>query len=206
MQERVEESWRRNTAEVAERVDKHVAASGARLLVVAGDARSRSRLVDALGERAAGIAVQVERSGGSTGTEEHADAVAMAVDGVRAQDRRTALERFAELDGKPDGLAGQGLAPATAGFREHAVAAVFVDPDELAGSVLWVGDATELDTGGTDLQALGRQPAQVDAGAAVIRAATLTDAELWLVDDELRGEFGPLDDGIGVVLRHELAR
>jgi hypothetical protein len=49
-------------------------------------------------------------------------------------------------------------------------------------------------------------PAQVDAGAAVIRAAALTDAELWLVDDELRGELGALDDGIGVILRHELAR
>jgi hypothetical protein len=94
----------------------------------------------------------------------------MAVDGVRAQDRCAALERFAELDGKPDGLAAQGLATATAGFREHAIAALFVDPDEVAGSVLW------------------------------------RPRGLWLVDDELRGEFNPLDDGIGVVLRHELAR
>lgn len=172
---------------------------------MAGDARSRSRLIDALGARAAAIAVQVENSGG-TDTEEYADAVAMAVDGVRAQDRRAALERFAELDAKPDGLAAQGLAIATAGLRQHAVSALFVDPDEVAGSVLWAGDATELDTGGTELQALGRQPAQVDAGAAVIRAAALTDAELWLVDDELRAELEPLDDGVGVILRHELAR
>nr|WP_255413943.1 hypothetical protein [Pseudonocardia sp. MH-G8] len=41
--------------EVAERVDRHVSATGASVLVVAGDPRSRSRLVDALGEGVAAV-------------------------------------------------------------------------------------------------------------------------------------------------------
>src|SRR5439155_23025122 len=74
MQERVEESWRRNTARVAERVDRHVADSGASVLLVAGDGRTRSRLIDALGQRSAGIVVQLERGG--TGGDDLAAAVA----------------------------------------------------------------------------------------------------------------------------------
>ncbi|OLT00383.1 hypothetical protein BJF90_35495 [Pseudonocardia sp. CNS-004] len=76
MQERVEESWRRNTAQVAERVDRHVADAGASVLLVAGDPRARSRLIDALAERSASIAVQLE--GGATGGEDLAAAVAEA--------------------------------------------------------------------------------------------------------------------------------
>ncbi|HYH30845.1 MAG TPA: Vms1/Ankzf1 family peptidyl-tRNA hydrolase, partial [Pseudonocardia sp.] len=120
MQERVEESWRRNTAEVAERVDRQVAATGAAVLVVAGDPRSRSRLLDALADRSASVAVQVDHSTGASG-DDLAAAVAEALRDVVTDARRAVLERYDQAAGRPDGLAVQGIGPVLAAVRAEAV-------------------------------------------------------------------------------------
>jgi hypothetical protein len=66
MQHRVEETWRRNTAAVAQQIDALVSGTAARVVVIAGEAQPRSRLRDALGERAAGIG-PIRRSRPSAG-------------------------------------------------------------------------------------------------------------------------------------------
>ncbi|MCU1629698.1 MAG: hypothetical protein JWP64_4647 [Pseudonocardia sp.] len=203
MQERVEESWRRNTAQVAERVDEHVHRTGARLLVIAGETRSRSRLVDALSERSAGIAVEVEHSAGSSVDELH-DVVDRAVEDLRHRDRQAALERYRELEAKPDGLAAAGLRTAAAAFREQACDTVVVDPEVLRGARLWAAGPTEVAITRDELTGLGLEPVEVDAGSALVRAAACSGAELVVLDEALRGENPPVGDGVGVVLRHAL--
>ena len=63
MQHTVENTWRSNVAALAEQVDAEVRRTGARVLVLAGDGQSRELLRDALAERSASIAVDVEHSG-----------------------------------------------------------------------------------------------------------------------------------------------
>lgn len=206
MQERVEETWRRNTAEVAARVDTCVAATGARLLVLAGDARSRARLRDALPQRSASIAVEVEHSGGADPAD-LADTVAEAAEGVSGATRQAALDRFAAADGRAEGLAVEGIPDVAAALRERAVETLIVDPGRTSGEVrLWSGpDPTVLAAQREDLVAMGLDShGPFDAAAALLRAAVLTDADLVVVGegDELAG---PLLDGVGAVLRHPVA-
>ena len=208
MQERVEESWRRNTAEVAERVDREVAGTGAQVLVVAGDARSRSRLVDALGERSAAIAVQVEHTGGrSTDREDLAAAVAVAVEDVVTAERRAVVERYDQAVGRPDGLGVDGLARVLAAFRAEAVDTLLIDAPVPGSRPVWISDApSQIATSEEELQAEGVTPSgQAPADAALVRAAAATGAAFVVVGGERGGAAArPLADGVGALLRYPL--
>lgn len=202
MQERVEESWRRNTAAVAERVDAHVAAVGARVLVLAGDPPSRSRLRDALGEAAVAIAVDVDHSAGA----DHADLVAAieeAVSDVVSDDRRSAWDRYATASGRPDGLAVEGLAAVAAAFRAEAVDTVLLDGDVTRDATLWVSDVpTQVATSEQDLVVGDRPPSTAPADAALLRAAVASGAGLVPFDGPPGGRS--LSDGVGALLRYPL--
>jgi hypothetical protein len=206
MQERVEESWRRNAAEVAERVDRHVSATGASVLVVAGDPRSRSRLVDALGERSASVAVQIDHSGGASGDDLGA-AVAEALRDVVTQRRTAVLERYEQAAGRPDGLAVQGLGPVLAALRAEAVDTLLLDAGVTRDTTVWISDAPgQLAESAEDLRATGAEPtgdAAVDA--ALVRAAAGTGAAFVAIGGGRTGLVGrPLDDGVGALLRYPL--
>jgi hypothetical protein len=209
MQERVEESWRRNTAEVADRVDRHVAAAGAQVLVIAGDPRSRSRLLDALGERSAAIAVQVEHTGGRGGTD-RADLAAAAAEAVRdavTEVRRGVLERYDQAAGRPDGLAVQGLEPVLAAFRAEAVDTLLVDAAVPRDTEVWISEApSQLATSEADLQAAGAAPiGRARADAALLRAAAGTGAAFVPIggdQEDLAGRH--VADGVAALLRYPL--
>jgi hypothetical protein len=206
MQERVEESWRRNAAEVAERVDRHVSATGASVLVVAGDPRSRSRLVDALGERSASIAVQVDHSGGATG-DDLAAAVAEAVQDVATAHRTAQLERYDRAAGRPDGLAVQGVRDVLAALRAEAVDTLLLDAGVTRDTTVWISDAPgQVAEAPEDLRATGSEPTgEVPVDAALLRAAAGTGAGFVAVGGGRTGMVGhPLEDGVGALLRYPL--
>ncbi|TQM03127.1 Vms1/Ankzf1 family peptidyl-tRNA hydrolase [Pseudonocardia kunmingensis] len=206
MQERVEESWRRNTAEVAERVDRHVSATGASVLVVAGEPRSRSRLVDALGERSASIAVQVDHSGGATG-DDLAAAVAEAVQDVVTAHRRALLERYEQAAGRPDGLAVQGIRDVLAALRAEAVDTLLLDAGATRDTTVWISDApAQVAEAAEDLRATGSEPTgEVAVDAALLRAAAGTGAGFVAIGGGRTGLVGhPLEDGVGALLRYPL--
>jgi hypothetical protein len=209
MQERVEESWRRNTAEVAERVDRQVAGTAAQVLVVAGDPRNRSRLIDALGERSAAIAVQVEHTGGrSTDREDLAAAVAEAVQDVATAARHAVLERYDQAAGRPDGLGVDGLARVLAAFRAEAVDTLLIDAAVPRARPVWISDApSQIAMSEEELQAEGATSAgQAPADAALLRAAAATGAAFVVVGGgEGTGVAArPLADGVGALLRYPL--
>lgn len=201
MQERVEEVWRRNVAEVADRVDRLVASSGARLLVLAGETQSRSRLFDALTPRSAEIAVQVERTGGR---EVDLDALAAAVDEA-ARDTVTAeraalRERFEQAERRPDGLAVDGLSGVLAALRAEQVDTLLLDGAAARDMRVWIGAApSQVATDADELRALGAEPAaRVPADAALLRAAAGTGAAFVPLDGE------GVTDGVAALLRYPL--
>jgi hypothetical protein len=203
MQERVEESWRRNTAQVAERVDRLVADTGARVLLVAGDGRSRSRLVDALAERSASITVELERGG--TGADDLAAAVAEAVSDVATDARLAVLERYEKAAGRPDGLAVQGIGPVLAALRAEAVDTLLLDAGVQRDATVWISDApAQVARTPEDLRAIGTDPTgEVPVDAALLRAAAGTGAGFVPIGGGRTGLVGhPFDDGVGALLRY----
>lgn len=203
MQERVEESWRRNTADVARRVDDHVAAIGARLVVIAGDPRSRARLFDALGERAAAIAVQVERSGGAN-IDDLAAAAAEAARDVVTADRHTVLDRYDQVAGRPDGLAVDGVDRVLTALRTGAVDTLLVDgavPRDT--SVFFADEPTHVAVTADQLRALGSEPVgRTPVDGSLVRAAAASGAKLVPIGGGRTGLAGrPMADGVAALLR-----
>ncbi|MCE3552950.1 hypothetical protein LWC33_15985 [Pseudonocardia sp. RS11V-5] len=184
MQERVEETWRENTADVAARVDARVRASAARALVVLGDSQARSRLVDALPERSARIVAEVEHTGGAS-PDALPDTVAAAVEDVLDTERRGAWEHYRQLAGRPDGQAVTGLADVVAAVRAEAVDTLFLDPATLTDGEVWAGsEPTHLGVQREELEALNAGDARrVPAVPAVIRALACQGGQLVRLDD-----------------------
>lgn len=206
MQERVEESWRRNTADVAERVDRQVAASAARVLVIAGDARSRSRLRAALGEHAADIAVELDHSGGSGGGD-LAAAVAEAVLDVVTAERHAVLDRYDQAAGRADGLAVDGVDGVLAALRAEAVDTLLLDGGVERDTDVWISAVpTRLATAEEELRAIGVEPIdRVPVDAAMLRAAAASGAEFVPVGGGRTGLVGhPIADGVAALLRYPL--
>jgi hypothetical protein len=211
MQERVEESWRRNTAEVAARVDAHVSATAARLVVLAGDPRARSRLRDALSERAAGLAVDLEYSGtGPGGGAEDDDlraAVAEAARDAVTAERQALLDRLDQAAGRPDGLAVDGLDHVLAALRAEQVDTLLLDGGTERDTEVWIGEApSQLATDAEALRALGAEPvARAPVDAALIRAAAASGAAFQPLGGGRTGLVGrPVADGVAALLRYPL--
>jgi hypothetical protein len=203
MQERVEESWRRNTAQVAERVDRHVADAGASVLLVAGDPRARSRLIDALAERSASIAVQLE--GGATGGDDLAAAVAEALRDVVTSSRLAVIDRYEKAAGRGDGLAVQGVGPVLAALRAGAVDTLLLDAGVHRDGTAWIsGEPAQVADAPADLRAVGVEPTdEVPVDDAMLRAAAGSGAGFVPIGGGRTGLVGrPLDDGVGALLRY----
>jgi len=206
---KVEESWRRNVAELAERVDRHMSASGARLLVLAGDPRSRSRLLDALSARSAEVAVQVEQTGGASGGDlgDLAAAVDEATLDVVDADRHALLDRYAKAAGRPDGLAVDGLADVLAALRAEQVDTLLLDGATTRHETVWIGKApSQVAIDADELRALGGEPtAQVPVDAALLRAAAGTGAMFAPLGGGRTGLVGhSVTDGVAALLRYPL--
>jgi hypothetical protein len=209
MQHRVEETWKDNVADVAAHVDTEVARTGARVLVVAGDADSRSMLRDALGERAGSIAVDVEHSGGRSGGTEDELAVAVdraARDAVDAE-RQAVLDRLDQEIGRTGGLAASGLGPVLAALRAEQVDTLLLDGGVARDGQLWVGEApSQVATDAEQLRSLGSEPVgQVPVDAALLRAAAASGAMFQPLGGGRTGLVGkPVEDGVAALLRYPL--
>ena len=209
IQRRVEQNWRDNIAEVAAHIDTEVSRTGAQVLVLAGEAQARSQLRDALGERAAAIAVDVEHSGGrSGGTDEQlAAAVDAAARDVVTAARQTVLDRLDQETGRPDGLAVGGLEPVLQALRAQQVDTLLLDGGVERPGTLWVGDTpSQVATDAERLRGLGSEPvAQVPVDAALLAAAAASGAAFEPLGGGRTGLVGkPVEDGVAALLRYPL--
>jgi hypothetical protein len=208
MQEKVEENWRRNVGALAERVEHHVTAHGAGLLLVAGELQSRRLLRDALSEHAAGIAVDVESSGAGAGGEDGAeltDALAGALLDAGTAARHAAIDQLQLALGRGDGLAVQGLADVLAALRAEQVETLLVDGSTTREQPVWfTGAPAQVALDRADLESLGAQPqGPAAADAALVRAAAAQDAALVPLGGGRTGLVGhDVRDGVAAVLRY----
>jgi hypothetical protein len=209
MQHTVENTWRANVAALAERVDTEVRRTGARVLVLAGDGQSRTLLREALAERSASIAVDVEHSGGRSGADDDAlaGAVEAAARNVVDAERQAVLERLDQALGRPDGLAVGGLEPVLEALRAQQVDTLFLDGGVTRDGELWVGEvASQVATDAERLRGLGSEPVgQLPVDVALLAAAAASGAAFEPLGGGRTGLVGkPVEDGVAALLRYPL--
>jgi hypothetical protein len=207
-QRRAEDTWAENAKALAAEVATVAGQAGARHVVVGGDVRARTMLIDSLPKALRQSAVTVD-------DEVAADSTIMA----NAADRalagwadQTVRERFDEWRTRQaHGRATEGLAPVLAALRDGQVSDLFLADDPASIAPAWVGPA------GGDLAATREELAQRGieaplrdrADAAVVRALTSTDGELHFLPADLVqagdpaacGGFASPRDGICATLR-----
>jgi hypothetical protein len=189
-QHRVENLWEANARLVAQTVESAVRQVGAQLVVVAGDVRARTDLVDSLGEHARSLVMQLEHGGRAEGIDEeklHAEV-------------EEAVARAPPPAGAGDVLAVSGTADTVAALRQAAVETLLVVEYAQPDATAWIGpEPVHLALTAQELTELGvREPVQDRLDAALVRAAAGTDASVVTLAP------GQLDlaDGLGATLRY----
>jgi hypothetical protein len=210
-QRSVEETWDENAKTLATEVDAVAGRMSARHVIVGGDVRARSLLLEHLSTPLRESATVVDE-------EVSADSQAMAEAADRALSGwadRQCRERFDDWQARlAHGLGVQGLAGTMAAFRNGQVSDLFLADDPSSTASAWIGPA------GGDLAASREEllelnvpaPATDRADAALVRAIAHTDAELHFLPADLvqtgnpeacGGIARPLD-GVGATLRFSL--
>ena len=198
-QRSTEEAWAENAKELAAAVTTAAAQIQAEIIVIGGDIRARSLLLEHLSTPLRDEAVIVDREVG-------ADSGLMATaaeDAVRAwadRETRRRLDDFRAQQGT--GRATEGLAETLAALRDGQASDVFIADDPSSTDRAWIGPApAEVAASEDELRERGvDQIAEDRADAAIIRAAAGTGAELHLIPD---GEQPPRH-GIGALLRYPI--
>ncbi|HST66286.1 MAG TPA: Vms1/Ankzf1 family peptidyl-tRNA hydrolase [Mycobacteriales bacterium] len=210
-QNRSENLWESNARQVAEVVESGVRRVAAEVVVVAGDVRARGALLNALGEHARSLVVQIEHGGRAEGGDEAklTAAVEEAVARVAAERDKAVTDRYAEAAGRAasgvgDVLAVSGLAGTVAALRQAQVETLLVVDDAASDATAWIGpEPIHLALTETELIELGvREPVQDRLDAALVRAAAGTDATIVTLAP------GQLDlaDGLGATLRYPVVK
>ncbi|WP_043640244.1 baeRF2 domain-containing protein [Nonomuraea candida] len=171
----VEGTWEKNAIAVAQEIDEQVRRIGAELILVAGEPKSRSYLLHHLGTKAADRVTMVEHGSREDHGQFEKD-VERALDDWLARRRAELLERHQESDGPT------GMARVSHALREGRVHALLL-PGELPAPV-WIGEGgTQLATDQGELRRWGvADPVRERSDSALVRAAAMTDAELWFTD------------------------
>jgi len=210
-QRSVEETWAENAKTLATEVDAVADRIGARHVIVSGDVRARSLLLEHLSTplRESAAVLEEEVSADSQAMTEAADRALSEWAG------RHCRERFDDWGARlAHGLAVQGLARTMAAFRNGQVSDLFLADDPTSTAPAWVGP------GGSDLAATREEllelgvpaPAADRADAALARAVAHTDAELHFLpadlvetgDPDACGGIARPRDGVCATLRFSL--
>ncbi len=214
-QRSAEEAWETNAKELANAVVSRRVA-GVRVaagevpeaIIVAGDVRARAMLVDKLPANLASKTVIVDREL-PVDSPELTAAAEQVLHQLEDADCRRRLETFHNQLGTGD--ATEGLAETVAALRDGQVSELFLGGDYLAddpdapgpawsSAPAWIGPGlADVGLSEEELRERGLTDVARDlADAAIVRAATGTDAELFMVP---AGET-PLRDDIGALLRY----
>lgn len=201
-QHNTEEAWRKNAEQVAELVDAKAKEHGVSLLVLGGDQRARTFVVEALppGYEIVEVEGNVRAEGASDDQLDAAVATAVAARTTgRAQAvvERLRAAREPMEDGTETGTAAVDLERTVAAFQQGQVSVLLLEPDRLRARRLVVGP------GPHDLALPGGprtwdgDGVEVPADLALVRAAVLTDADVQV----LPGAGADVPDGAAALLR-----
>ncbi|NKX54126.1 baeRF2 domain-containing protein [Arthrobacter mobilis] len=183
-QHHTEEIWRRNADEIAAEIDRVVRTSRAQLLIIAGDIRARELVTDQLSEASRAIEVTIDshtRTGGAD-RESLRTEISRHVAGVWARQQQAILERLSEQQGQPHAEAASGLGEVVRALQQAQVDTLILQQQALADhKVLALTQEPWIATAGEDGN--GLVLGKLDAPAALVRAAVLTDARVVLVPE-----------------------
>jgi hypothetical protein len=201
-QHNTEEAWRKNAEEVATLIDAKAKEHDVSLLVLGGEQRARTFVVEALPSEYDVVEVEgdVRAAGASEDTLDAA--VEQAVYARVTHDVEAVLERLRAArepmhDGTRTGTAAVDVERTVAAFQQGQVAVLLLDPPALRQRRLVVGPGPHdlaLPGGPQTWQGGG---VEVPADLALLRAAVLTDAEVQLVVDADQD----VPDGAAALLR-----
>ena len=200
-QRSAEEAWAENAKQLAETVTAAAAQAGAELIVVAGDTRARTLLLEHLSTPLRESAVIVDREVDASSEL----LLKAAQETTRARAEEQARRRLDEFRSKAArGQAAEGLAPTIAALRAGQASEVLIADDPSSTARAWVGpQPVDLAMSGRELAERGVGQTVADrADAAVVRAAAATGAELILLPE---GEQPPRG-GIGALLRYPMSQ
>ena len=197
-QQRVENSWEENAAEIAVQVTRLVEATEARLVVVAGDVRTVALLRGELPERVAALVEEV--AGGRTldgSRDAIAEDVARLVDVTAARRTGEVLTRFSEERGQGDAAA-DGVAAVFAALSRGQVEQLLVHDDLDDDRRAWFGpEPPHIATSREDLERFGvERPREGRLVDVAIRAGLGTGAGIRIIPPEVG-----VRDGLGALLR-----
>jgi len=208
IQRRAEETWEENAKELAAEVIAAADRVGARHVIISGDVRVRTMLLEHL-------SVPLRESAALVDKEVTADSSAMTEAANQAlsdwadRDRRARFEDWGTYLAHDQAV--QGLAQTLTALRNGQVADVFVADNPRSTATAWIGPGgTDLAATREELAARGvAEPVGDRADAAIVRAIATTEAELHFLPEDLvvggdpvacGGVARPLD-GIGATLR-----
>lgn len=197
----VENTWDQNAKDIAETVTAKLAETDAEVVVLAGDDRERRTVRVRLPRQLKATVVESPHGGRARGADSRLldEDVAQAMRAYGEARRADELDRFHSGSTVSGGRldAAEGVPALVEAAREHRIGTLFVQPDGSdANREVWAGAlADQIALRRTDTRYLGEpEPFAVRADDALIRAATMTGADVVLVEpapDE-RG------DGIGM--------
>ncbi|HSR84926.1 MAG TPA: Vms1/Ankzf1 family peptidyl-tRNA hydrolase [Streptosporangiaceae bacterium] len=208
IQRRAEETWEENAKELAAEVIAAADRVGARHVIISGDVRVRTMLLEHL-------SVPLRESSALVDKEVTADSSAMADAANKAlsdwadRDRRARFEDWGTYLAHDQAV--QGLAQTLTALRNGQVADVFVADNPHSTATAWIGPGgADVAATREELAARGvAEPVGDRADAAIVRAIATTEAELHFLPEDLvvggdpaacGGVARPLD-GIGATLR-----
>jgi release factor family 2 len=195
-QRSAEEAWRENEKEFAAAVTAAAERTGAELIMVAGDTRARSLLVDHLGHPWAAKVVVLEKEVPAD-SRELAEAAGQE---IRNRAERASRERLDSVRAQlARDRAAEGFGDVVARLRDTQVADLLLADRPSSTARLWFGpDVTQAGVTADEVRERGAaEPAQDRADAVLIRELVLTGAGLHFLPD---GETAPRD-GIAALLR-----
>ncbi|MFQ6855360.1 Vms1/Ankzf1 family peptidyl-tRNA hydrolase [Streptomyces sp. 35M1] len=184
----VENTWEENARTVAAAGEDAVGTTGARLVVLVGDARERHSVRAALPGHLPALVAETEHGGRAAGSD------TARLDEWIAQERRAysrrhaadTLERFTAAKARDGGRtdAADGVPALVEAAREHRIDTLLLRPDGPdTHREVWAGPKPEqLALRRTDARSLGEpEPFTVRADDALLRSATLTGADAVVV-------------------------
>jgi len=201
-QRSAERRWEENAEQFAARIAREADQAGARFIVVSGDARARGLLLGRLSgsPRDRVVVLDAEVPADDEKLAAVADATATR---LATQDCRHGLDQWRGLIAR--NLAAEGIKATVAAVRDGQAATVFLSDDAALAAIAWLGaGGTELATSQAELARRGvLGPLAERADEAIIRAAASTDADVFVIPDELAADYAP-KDGVCASLRQPL--
>ena len=199
---KVENTWEQNAELIAGEIAKRCQATGARLVVLAGDPRERRLVLEHLPEQLRGLAVE-------TGRDPSEEKIAQLRKERQEQRLAAVLDRFRAARGRPGehgagggqpGPAAEGVPAVVSAAQRRQVEALLVQPGSPdPARTVWIGpspDQVAVDR--KELESLGvSRPQAARADDALVRSAVAANAEVFAVPEDSREPAG----GIGAVLR-----